>query len=257
MSGGYADVGDVRLFYCCEGEGDPILFLHGNGQDHTVFFRYAAAFRARFRVILVDSREHGRSGASEQDGELSIRLMAEDVAGLLDELHVERAILFGYSDGANTALEFSCRYPERTIAVIAANGNALPSGLRFPIPSLLRLGSGLAHLFSLCPVPAVREMANHRLRLNALMLHSPALTAARLKKIKAPVLLLTGTLDMVRLSHTKWMARQIPRAKLFLLKGGTHDMLFRHERECMRAIGRFLRSEKSCSRRRLNWEESI
>lgn len=241
---GYANVGDIRLFYRCEGKGTPLLMLHGNGQDHTVFRSYTAVFRKAFRVILADSREHGRSGASGPETELRISGMAADMAKLLDALQVERVILFGFSDGANIALEFASLYPDRTIAVIAANGNALPSGMRLPVMAALWLTTGFFRILAWgCPCSRIRMRANRRIRLNGLMLHSPVLSASRLERIKAPVLLLTGTRDVIRVSHTKWMYKKIPHAKLFLLRGGTHDMLFRHQYECMRAIRGFLRAE--------------
>ena len=96
-----------------------------------IFDFYEKKLSANYRVILMDSRGHGRSMTARQS--FTIHDMACDAAALLDHLGIAKAILLGFSDGANIALEFACCFPERTLAVISASGNALSYGLRFPV----------------------------------------------------------------------------------------------------------------------------
>ncbi len=245
---GYISTPEALLYYQIQGRGIPFLLLHGNGQSHQIFSSYARRLSRRFQVILMDSRGHGRSRLKSPSGSpgFTVSDMAQDVKALLDQLHIRRAILLGFSDGANIALEFACQFPQRTLAVISASGNALPSGLRRPVWA----GSWL--LYSLCgfllqlpflqwlPSRLRRPLVRRRM-LSSLLLTSPSLPASRLRSIRVPVLLLAGTRDLIKTSHTRWMADNIPGSRLVLIPGGTHRVLFGRQRLCLACIVRFLR----------------
>ena len=77
--------------------------------------------------------------------------------------------------------------------------------------------------------------------MNTLLTDSPKLSPGRLQKIQAPVLLLAGTHDLIKTSHTQWMAEQIPHSQLCLLTGGTHNVLFSQEQTCLGKILYFLK----------------
>src|SRR5215204_5068638 len=85
--GGYADVNGIRLFYVDTGSGPPVVFLHGGLANSDYFGDQARALARSHRVILVDSRGHGRS---TRDGRsFSYDLMADDVVALLDTLKID------------------------------------------------------------------------------------------------------------------------------------------------------------------------
>lgn len=243
---GYLDTPEAHLYYEVSGCGPPLLMLHGNSQSHHIFHSYAQKLQQMYQVILMDSRGHGHSLAALQY--FTIHDMACDAAALLDYLNIPRAILFGFSDGANIALEFASCFAERTLAVISASGNALPHGLRLPV----RLGTQLTgHALGLfkdfLPEGTLRQHLTKRLQLNALLTDSPNLSAERLQKIQAPVLILAGTRDLIKTSHTRWMAGQIPRSQLRLIEGGTHNVLFSREDQCMKYIREFLQTNRLMS----------
>ena len=123
---GMADTPQAWIYYKESGRGTPILMLHGNAETHLIFDYYEKKLSMRYRVILMDSRAHGRSHIKPQyaDSEFTTADMAKDAAALLDVLHIQSCILFGFSDGANIALEFASLFPERTQAVIAVSGRA-------------------------------------------------------------------------------------------------------------------------------------
>ena len=129
---GMADTPKAWIYYKESGHGVPILMLHGNAETHMIFDFYEKKLSANYRVILMDSRGHGRSMTARQS--FTIHDMACDAAALLDHLGIAKAILLGFSDGANIALEFACCFPERTLAVISASGNALSYGFRYDLP---------------------------------------------------------------------------------------------------------------------------
>lgn len=132
---GMADTPKAWIYYKESGHGVPILMLHGNAETHMIFDFYEKKLSANYRVILMDSRAHGRSRIKPDnaDAEFTTADMAKDAAALLDVLRIPSCILFGFSDGANIALEFASLFPERTLSVIAVSGNITPDGLIFPV----------------------------------------------------------------------------------------------------------------------------
>lgn len=233
---------EVKLYYEIIGQGQPLL-LHGNRQSHHIFHAYLPALATDFQVILMDSRAHGHSTMTKDYAEaaFSIRDMADDVRKLLDHLGIQKVTLLGYSDGANIALEFASRYPERTRAVIAVSGNASPAGLRFPVRIGTQLeGAVLDALQRHLPTGRFRTVLRRQLQTNRLLTDAPDLPAERLQRIVAPVLLLAGTRDLIKTSHTRWMASEIPHSRLCLIAGGTHQALFQQKEQCLREIHTFL-----------------
>ena len=132
---GMADTPKAWIYYKERGHGVPILMLHGNAETHMIFDFYEKKLSANYRVILMDSRAHGRSRikSDNADAEFTTADMAKDAAALLDVLRIPSCILFGFSDGANIALEFASLFPERTLSVIAVSGNITPDGLILPV----------------------------------------------------------------------------------------------------------------------------
>ena len=80
-----------------------------------------------------------------------------------------------------------------------------------------------------------------RRNLTSLLLHSPRLSARILQTISVPVLLIAGTRDLIKPSHSRWLARQIPTSRLLLMTGGRHTSIFRTPAPYLRAILAFLR----------------
>ena len=132
---GMADTSQAWIYYKESGRGTPILMLHGNAETHLIFDYYEKKLSMNYRVILMDSRAHGRSRIKPEyaESEFTTTDMARDAAALLDILHIPSCILFGFSDGANIALEYASLFPDRTRAVIAISGNVSPNGLIHPV----------------------------------------------------------------------------------------------------------------------------
>ena len=154
---GMADTPKAWIYYKESGHGVPILMLHGNAETHMIFDFYEKKLSANYRVILMDSRAHGRSRIKpgDADAEFTTADMAKDAAALLDVLRIPSCILFGFSDGANIALEFASLFPERTLSVIAVSGNITPdvdsSGtalLHWEVLFLSDLVLAFPHMFS-------------------------------------------------------------------------------------------------------------
>jgi len=107
----------ARLFARVEGQGPPIVFLHGGLADHRASWMRVGSLAARYRVIAPDLRGSGRS---IDRGALSWDQLADDVRVLLRELGITRAVVGGTSAGSAVALRFALRHPEHTRALVLA-----------------------------------------------------------------------------------------------------------------------------------------
>lgn len=110
---GFAPVGDVQMYYEVHGAGDPILFVHGGGGSVTGSWpsEYVTGLSKDFRVILADSRGHGRT--ADGNGPLTYGRLTFDVVRLLDHLGIDRAHIVGHSMGAITGLHLLVDFPDR------------------------------------------------------------------------------------------------------------------------------------------------
>src|SRR6185369_2297913 len=113
----------IQLYYETYGAGEPLLLVHMNGGSIGTFKAQIDQFRSRYRVIAMDSRDHGKSAASP--GKLTYEAMTDDLAALLDHLQTGPVNVLGWSDGGIEALLLGIRHPQKVkkIAAMAANLN--------------------------------------------------------------------------------------------------------------------------------------
>lgn len=129
MTEGFVDVAGGRLYYRIDGEGDPVVFVHGFTLDHRMWDDQVAAFAGRYRVVRYDARGFGRS--SLPTGEYRPH---DDLRDLMAALGIARAHVIGLSMGGGIAADFAIAHPamvERLVLVDAAiSGYTWPEGSR-------------------------------------------------------------------------------------------------------------------------------
>ena len=201
-----------RLYYEESGAGEPLILLHGNGENRMIFKAQRDYFEAKYRVIAVDTRGHGKSPRGT--GPFTLERFAEDLKALLDQLGLTKIHLLGFSDGANIAILFAIRYPEYLKSLILNGGNTRPSGVKLSIQIPIVMGYGLVSLIALADKKAIAR--KERL---ALMVKEPHISEAELAKIQAPTLVIAGTKDMIRQKETERIRRCIPDSRLTILPG--------------------------------------
>jgi pimeloyl-ACP methyl ester carboxylesterase len=104
------------------GDGMPVVLAHGFFMDGSMFDPQVAALRDRYRLITYDERGHG--AAADHPGPYTYWDLAEDLAGLLDHLGIERAVVGGMSQGGFVALRLALRHPERVIGLVLLDSQA-------------------------------------------------------------------------------------------------------------------------------------
>lgn len=100
----------AHIYYESHGQGQPLILLHAGTLSSESWRPYLASFAERYRVITPDSRGHGRS--DNPAGEMSYRLLADDMAAFVQALELHKPLIAGYSDGGQIALEIGMRYPD-------------------------------------------------------------------------------------------------------------------------------------------------
>ena len=204
---------DITLHYIRRGEGEPLILLHGNGEDISYFEHQVEAFAAAgYDVIALDTRGHGATPRGAEP--FTIRQFADDLHDFMDRLGISRAHLLGFSDGGNIALVFALRYPERVGKLILNGANLDASGVKRSIQIPIELGYRIARLFA-----RRSESARRKAELLGLMVNDPNVAASELCRIASPTLVIAGTNDMIKASHTRLIADSIPRAQLVLIEG--------------------------------------
>lgn len=203
---------DISLNYASRGAGAPLILLHGNGEDHSYFSRQIADFSRKYRVIAVDTRGHGASPRGSAP--FTLAQFARDLKDFMDAQRIPRAHILGFSDGGNIALLFALAHPERVDRLILNGANLFPAGLKPRVRLSIRLDFFRAQRKS-----AKDARARAQLELLSLMLNEPRIDPSQLSRLTMPALVVAGTRDMIRASHSRLIARSLPNARLCLIPG--------------------------------------
>ena len=208
--------------YIEAGDGFPLILLHGNGEELGYFEHQMQPLAEHFRVIALDTRGHGKSPRGEAP--FSIRQFADDLLVFMDRHRIQKAHLLGFSDGGNIA-----------IGKLLLNGaNLDASGVKRSVQIPIEVGYRIARLFA-----RKSPEANRNAEMLGLMVNDPNVRPEELSRIQAPTLVIAGTKDMIKESHTRLIARSIPEAQIVLLEGD-HFVASKHPREFNEAVIRFL-----------------
>ena len=220
---GMADVNDIRMYYAEYGEGEPLLFIHGGLGNTDVWGNQIAEFARDHLVIVADSRGHGRSTRSQQP--FGYDLMTSDYVALLDYLKIDKVTLVGWSDGGIIGIDMAMKHPEKLTRVIAQAANVTTDGVKPDVMSNKTFNDYInvagEQYRKLSPTPNEYEAFVNQI--SQMWATQPNWTAAELGKIAVPVTLAIGDHDeAVKLEHTEMMAKDIPGAKLVILKDASH-----------------------------------
>ncbi len=203
-------VNGIELFCEKTGTGRPLILLHGNGEDHTIFQESVEVLKDHFTCYCPDSRGHGRStyvsGLHYSD-------MAEDMVLLMDQLDLKDVVFYGFSDGGIAGLLAAAK-SRRVTELIVSGANLTPKGVKWPLRCMMRV----SYLF-------------HRDPKLMLMLTEPCISDDTLKTISARTTVLAGSRDVIREKETRHIARMVPGAQLRILEGEGHGTYVVHQRK--------------------------
>jgi pimeloyl-ACP methyl ester carboxylesterase len=239
--GSRTEINGIQLYHVEIGAGPPVVLLHGGLANSDYLAGQARALQHDHKVILVDSRGHGRSTRDQRP--FSYDLMADDVVALLDHLKIDKAAIVGWSDGGIIGLDIAMRYPDRVTRVFAFGANTMTSGLKDGFDKnpvfaayMARAEKDYARLS-----PSPKEYAAFQEQIGKMWESEPHWSDAQLQAIRTPIWVVDGEHDEgIKREHTEYMAATIPRAGLLILPNVSHfafmqDPLFFND-----AVKRFL-----------------
>lgn len=214
----------ARLWYAAYGSGPPVILLHGGlGHSGNWGYQLPALLESGYRVVVMDSRGHGRSTRDERP--FSYKQMASDVAAVMDAVGLESAALVGWSDGACTALVLAAAEPARVAGVFFFACNMDPSGTKEILeftPVLQRcIGRHVQDYEQLSATPD--QFDDFSRALSLMQTTQPNFSAQDLSQIRVPVTIVQGEHDeFIKREHALYLARTIPDAHFVELAEVSH-----------------------------------
>jgi len=213
---GYAAVNGIRIWYAVFGHGEPVVLLHGGLANANYWGNQVPVLARRYRVIVMDSRGHGRSTRNQEP--YRYELMASDVLGLMDFLKIPKAAIVGWSDGAILGLEIAIHHPERLTKLFAFAANSDPSGVKdvaqSPVFNMFIARSQKEYEQLSSTPDQYKEFLDE---IRAMWATQPNFTAEQLNSIRVPTWIVDADHDeAIQRENIEFMASQVPAAGLLL-----------------------------------------
>jgi pimeloyl-ACP methyl ester carboxylesterase len=232
----------ARIWYAAYGSGLPVILLHGGlGHSGNWGYQVPALVRSGYRAVLIDSRGHGRSTRDTRP--FTYDLMASDVSAVMDVLHIEKAGLVGWSDGACTALILASKAPTRVAGVFFFACNMDPSGAKeiTEFTPILKRCVG-RHAQDYARLSATPDQFDAFSEAVGLMQQTqPNYSANDLAEISVPVTIVHSEHDeFIKPEHAEYLARSIPNAEFVFLPDVSHFAPLQRPEQFNRAVLAFL-----------------
>ena len=204
----FINVNNIRLYYEKHGEGNPLILLHGNEENHFIFDEAVEKLKKYYTVYTLDSRGHGQS---EKVKEYHYQDMANDIKDFIKQLDLKKVTLMGSSDGAIISLLASSDEPELIENLILAGVNVKPNGV------IDEVYQDMKNQYQKTKNPLIK-----------LMLEEPHISNKQLHQVKAKTLLLAGSDDLIKLDHIERISHHIDNSKFVILDGEGHSSYIIH-----------------------------
>lgn len=255
----WTDVNGTDIYYHEEGEGQPLVFLHGMSSCGEAWFQQFEAFRHRFRVIAYDSVNHGHSSNSPRDEGEPDR--ADELEGFLAALAIEQPILVGNSMGGGTLLRWAARHPGAARALIPSGSGVTPPGQSSDLAR--RLGQPLDNETIFLPFG---DSLTERLRQERPILYDRYYrirsTATRIEalrhprqrtavnpsrgeladvigRVTSPMLIVVGSLDRA-VPAAEHLHELVATSRLTIIDGAPHNVYWEAAEEYNATVSKFL-----------------
>ncbi|MBR2997445.1 MAG: alpha/beta hydrolase [Bacilli bacterium] len=221
---------DISLYYREKGKGIPFVLLHGNGENGNYFDKQIEYFSSKYRMIAVDTRGHGNSPRGKEP--FTMDQFAEDLNYFLKKHNINNIILLGFSDGANIAIKYALKYQDNIRALILNGADLNTKGVKKSIQIPIEIGYRLSKL-------SKSPEAKRKTEILGLMVNEPNIKPEELHVIKVPTLVLVGTKDLIKKSHSKLIANNISNSELSIIDGD-HFIASKNSNDYNKEVEKFL-----------------
>jgi pimeloyl-ACP methyl ester carboxylesterase len=212
--GNRVKVNGMQMYYEVSGAGEPLVVLHGAYMNIPSMGAIIPKLAKTYKVYALELQGHGRT--TDIDRPITYQNLADDVAAFMDAVGLPKADVFGYSMGAGAALQLAIRHPEKVNKLAAASvaydakgwQPAFTAMIPSMTPEMLTNTPLPAEYRKLAPNPnGFPELARKLIQLEK----EPMAWEADVRKLKTPMLIISGDADVTTLEHT---------VALFRLLGG-------------------------------------
>lgn len=218
---GYKKVNGIQMYYEIYGSGKPLVLIHGGGSSMLFDFKEAIErLQDKFQLIGIDLQNHGMT--EHRDIPETFEQDAHDIASLLKELEIDKALFWGFSNGGNTVMQVAYLYPEKVEKLIIASSFYKKSGMIDGFFESMQNAT-----FESMPEPLKINFLNQNPDFSKLenlfdkdckrMQSFEDWDSTILTSIEVPTLLISGDKDVMKPEHTVEMWRLIPDSQLMIL----------------------------------------
>lgn len=204
----FQEVPGGMLHYQQWGSGHPLILLHGNGEDLTIFNEAAQVLSERFCVYAPDLPGHGRSHRPQV---LHYRHIAQAIRSFIRSLGLEKPYLYGFSDGGIIGLMLAIDSPHLLSKLVISGANLEPEGLGL----FTRMSTAVR-----CRLTGPEKAQ--------MMLSEPYISTQSLGSITVPTFVTAGQFDCIKPAHTRLIAASIPGSRLDIFPGQFHGSYVVH-----------------------------
>lgn len=199
----YLQVNGIQLFYTQQGNGEPLIFLHGNGEDHRTFDPLIAKLSKDFTCYAIDSRNHGQSDMTDQ---FHYQTMMDDLLAFMDALKLAPTNIIGFSDGSIITMLLAMQQPDKVNRIVLLGPNLKPSDFSDACTRYVQ------RLYQKDPNP-----------LYHMMLTEPNIEPEMLSAIQAKTLIVGGSKDLYRAGTFEKIQQHIQNSELMILDNHDHS----------------------------------
>lgn len=236
-NGSYYNIRGMKMYVEVYGEGEPLLFIHGNSGSINNFLYQIPYFSKKYKVIVADSRSQGRT--EDRQDSLTYEMMADDYAALLEAMKIKSAYVVGWSDGGINSILLALRHPEKVKKMAITGANLVPDTTAVPkeIWNMVKPG-----YFMLKNKKNKSYQDSMQLKLLRLLIEQPHISPAELQQIKAPTLVIGGDNDVIKPEHTLLIWKNIPGANLWILPNSGHSTPLVYKDDFNRVLDQFFQT---------------
>lgn len=238
---GYAKVNGIDMYYATYGSGDPVLLIHGGLGHADIWASQVAELSKTHKVIVADSRGHGRSARDAQP--FGYDLMASDYLALLDYLKIDKTALVGWSDGGIIGIDIALTHPERLTKVYAQAANVTTDGVDPGVETNKTFGAYIERsgkdYARMSKTPG--EYDAFLEQISQMWASQPNWTKEQLATITTPIAVVSGDHDeAIKREHTEYIASVIPGATLIILPNASHFAMLQAPAEYTKSVTDFI-----------------
>lgn len=248
----------MRLYYEVSGTGDPLIVLHGAYMNIPAMGTIIPRLAQTHRVYALEFQGHGRT--TDIDRPITYPNLADDVAAFMDSVGLQKADVFGYSMGAATGLQLAIRHPDKVNKLVSASGGYDARGWQ---PAFIAM---IPHMTveMFVNMPFAQEYKKLAADTNGFpslvskliqLEKEPMAWEADVRKLKTPILIITGDADVATLEHSVAlfrllggggmgdMGQPLPASRLAVLPATSHTAVITQVDLLLGFINPFLKGE--------------